>query len=172
MKKFMMSVFAAVAAVAITGCCSDSACSKAEKSCPKAEKQCPKAKKSCPKAEKQCPKAKKCTMTCAKAKKCPFLGKWEFAISQNGKLSALPVDHVPTLELCKKGVMKFHYVKDGKAAVLEGKWKVAKGKLIVSDVSGKNTQAYTLNKDGSAEFTVGADDRLPADTKVIIRKKK
>ena len=163
MKKFMMSVFAALTAVAITGCCTNAESCK--KACPKAEKQCPKAKAACTKAEK-------CTMPCAKAKKCPFTGKWEFAISQNGKLSALPVDHIPTLELCKKGVMKFHYVKDGKAVVLEGRWKAAKGKLVISDINGKNTQVYILNKDGSAEFTVGVDDRLPVETKVIIRKKK
>ena len=109
-------------------------------------------------------------MPCAKAKKCPFAGKWEFFVSQNGKLTALPVDHSPKLELCKKGVVKFHYTKDGKAAVVEGKWKVADGKLVISDASGKSVQYYTIQKDGSAEFIVGRNDRLPENTRIIIRK--
>lgn len=163
MKKFIMSVFAALTAVAITGCCTNAAACK--KACPKAEKQCPKAKAACPKAEK-------CTKPCAKGKKCHWLGKWEFAVIRNGKAVALPVDHSPTLEICKKGVMKFHYVKEGKPVVVEGKWKAEPAQLTLSDISGKNTQVYTLNNDGSASFTIVENDRLPAGTKVIIRKKK
>ena len=156
MKSFMMSIMAALLVFAVSGCCSTVSCPKAKE----AEKCCKKA----------CPAAKKCTMPCAKAKKCPFMGKWEFFVSQNGKLTALPVDHSPKLELCKKGVVKFHYEKDGKAAVVEGKWKVADGKLVISDASGKSNQYYTIQKDGSAEYVVGKNDRLPENTKVIIRK--
>lgn len=156
MKSFMMSIMAALLVFAVSGCCSTGSCPNA-----KAAEKC---------GEKACPAAKKCTMPCAKAKKCPFMGKWEFFVSQNGKLTALPVDHSPKLELCKKGVVKFHYEKDGKAAVVEGKWKVADGKLVISDASGKSNQYYTIQKDGSAEFTVGKNDRLPENTKVIIRK--
>ena len=165
MKIFMMSIMASLLVFAVSGCCSAGSCQKAEKSCKKA---CPKAEKS----KKNCPNDKKCTMPCAKAKKCPFMGKWEFFISQNGKLTALPVDHSPKLELCKKGVVKFHYEKDGKSAVVEGKWKVADGKLVISDAAGKSNQYYTIQKDGSAEYVVGKNDRLPENTKVIIRKVK
>jgi hypothetical protein len=158
MKSFMMSIMAALLVFAVSGCCSTGSCTKAKA----AEKCCKKA----------CPVAKKCTMPCAKAKKCPFTGKWEFFVSQNGKLTALPVDHSPKLELCKKGVVRFHYVKDGKAAVVQGKWKVADGKLVISDAAGKSNQYDTIQKDGSAEFSVGKNDRLPENTKVIIRKVK
>ena len=158
MKSFLMSIFASVLVVAVSGCCSTGSCPKAEK----ADKCC----------KKDCPKAKKCTMPCAKAKKCPFMGKWEFFVSQDGKLTALPVDHSPVLELCKKGVVKFHYTKDGKAIVVEGKWKAADGKLVISDASGKSKQYYMIQKDGSAEFIVGKNDRLPENTRIVIRKLK
>ena len=156
MKSFLMSFFASVLVVAVSGCCSSGSCPKAEKAAECSKKVCPKAEKS----KKNCPKAKKC----------PFMGKWEFFVNQNGKLTALPLDHSPKLELCKKGVVKFHYTKDGQAVVVEGKWKVADGKLLISDASGKSVQYYTIQKDGSAEFVVGKNDRLPENTRIIIRK--
>lgn len=166
MKSLLMSIFASVLVVTVSGCCSTGSCPKAEKADKCCKKVCPKAEKS----KKDCPKAKKCTMPCAKAKKCPFMGKWEFFVDQNGKLTALPIDHSPKLELCKKGVVKFHYAKDGKKAMVQGKWKVADGKLVISDASGKSVQYYTIQKDGSAEFIVGKNDRLPENTRIIIRK--
>ena len=147
MKSLIMGIVTALLVVTVSGCCS---------------------KGSCPEAKK----AEKCTMPCKKAKKCPFTGTWEFFISRDGKLTALPVDHSPKLELCKKGVVKFHYVKEGKEAVVDGKWKVADGRLVISDASGKYTQYYTIKKDGSAEFIVGKNDRLPENTTVVIRKVK
>ena len=180
MKSFMMSIFAALLVVAVSGCCTGSGYPKAKESGKVCKKSCPKAKesgkvckKSCPKAEKgkkNCPNAKKCTRPCAKAAKCPFVGKWEIFVSKNGQLAKLPVDHSPKLELCKKGVLRFHFVKDGKQAVVEGKWKIAGKKLVISDAAGKNNQYYTLKDDGSAEFVVGKNDRLPENTKVVIRK--
>ena len=156
MKSFMMSIVASLLILTVSGCCSNGSCLKNKEA----------------EAKKACPNAKKCTKPCKKAKKCPFTGKWEFFVSQDGKLTALPVDHSPKLELCKKGVVKFHYVKDGKETVVEGKWKVADGRLVISDASGKYTQYYTLKKDGSAEFIIGKNDRLPENTKVVIRKVK
>lgn len=166
MKSFMMSIFAALLVVTVSGCCTGSGCPKAGENGKVCKKSCPKAEK----GKKNCPNAKKCTRPCAKAAKCPFIGEWEFFINQNGKLAPLPVGHSPKLELCKKGVVRFHYVKDGKQAVVEGKWKIADKKLVISDAAGKNNQYYTLKKDGSAEFSVGKNDRLPENTKVVIRK--
>ena len=157
MKSFIMGIVTALLVVTVSGCCSKGACPKGKEA------------EACKKA---CPKAEKCTMPCKKAKKCPFTGTWEFFISRDGKLTALPVDHSPKLELCKKGAVKFHYVKEGKEVVVEGKWKVADGRLVISDASGKYTQYYTIKRDGSAEFIVGKNDRLPENTTVVIRKVK
>ena len=169
MKKFVLSIFAAFTVFALTGCCTGTAaCRKTDAACPKADtKTCPKAKKA-----KACPKAKKCTMPCAKAEKCPFLGKWKFSILKDGKPVFPPSEHAPYFELCKKGVTKFHFVKDGKPVVVEGKWKVADGKLIISDAAGKRSHAYTINNDGTASIIVGKGKRLPENSKIVICKEK
>ena len=118
-----------------------------------------------------CPKQKKCDMPCAKKnKKCPFVGKWNFFVEQEGKLVALPLDPAPHLELCPKGVMRFHHTRDGKAAVLEGRWSVSKGALVISNVSKSNVQRYILQADGAAVYTVGDNDKLPKNTRVVIKK--
>ncbi len=150
MKKFMMVLTVVTAVLALTGCCTGS----------------------CPAANKKCPKQAKCTMPCAKNKKCPFLGKWEFFVEQNGKLEALPVAPQPQLELCAKGVMRFHYAKNDKAAILEGRWKVDNGALVISNVEGSNVQRYILQPDKTAVYTVGANDQLPQNTRVVIKKVK
>ena len=122
---------------------------------------------------KICPRKAKCTRTCAKAKaKCPFVGKWEFFVEQDNKLVALPVAPQPQLELCPKGVMRFHYAKEGKKAVLEGKWKVKDNVLTISNLDASNVQRYTLTSYDTAVFVVGANDRLPENTKVVISKVK
>ena len=154
MKKFVLSFMLVLLTVVIGGCCSDAMCSKGQK---------------CDKSQ-ICTKNQKCSQPCAKAKKCPFLGKWEFFVEMDGKLSPLPVSPQPQLELCARGLMRFHYAKNDQPAVLEGKWKVADGCLVISDAGQKNIQKYVLQKDGSAEYTVGKNDRLPENTRVVIRK--
>lgn len=153
MKKIMMLTAVLTAVLTLTGCCT----------------------KTCPAKGESCPKQKKCDMPCArktagKGKKCPFVGKWNFFVEQEGKLVALPLDPAPQLELCPKGVMRFHYTRDGKAAVLEGRWSVRKGALVISNVSASNVQRYILQADKSAVYTVGDNDKLPKNTKVVIKK--
>ena len=149
MKKFMMLTAVLTAVLTLAGCCT----------------------KNCPAKGESCPKQKKCDMPCAKkSKKCPFVGKWNFFVEQEGKLVALPLDPAPQLELCPKGVMRFHYTRDGKAAILEGRWCVRKGALVISNVSGSNVQSYVLQADKSAVYTVGKNDKLPENTKVVIKK--
>ena len=155
MKKFMMSCFVALVAVVFAGCCTGSVDCKSKCA-----------------GKKACVKKADCKKPCAKAKKCPFLGKWEFFVNVDGKLEPLPVSPQPQLELCAKGVMRFHYAKNDQPAVMEGKWKVADGNLVISDIAQKNVQKYILKKDGTAEFTVGKNDRMPENTKVVIRKVK
>ena len=122
---------------------------------------------------KTCPQKAECSRACAKARaKCPFVGKWEIFVDQNNKLVALPVDPQPQLELCPKGVMRFHYAQEGKNAVLEGKWKVKDNVLTISNLDASNVQHYTLTSNDTAVFVVGANDRLPENTKVVIRKVK
>ena len=151
MKKFMMMMAAVSMVLVLAGCCTGR----------------------CPGKSGKCPKQTKCTMPCAKkGKKCPFIGKWEFFVEQNGKLTALPVSPQPQLELCPKGVMRFHYAKNDKPAVLEGKWKVDNGALVISNVEQNNVQRYILQKDNSAVYTVGANDQLPQNTRVVIKKVK
>ena len=150
MKKMLLSSAALLTLLIVTGCfCTKNAC--------KSEKKC-----SAP--------PRKCALPCAKAEKCPLLGSWEFFVDNNGKLEALPVSPQPRMELCANGVLRFHYAKNDQPLTVDGKWSVKNGKIIISDKSGKQTQSYTILKDGTAEFTVGPGDNLPANTRVIIRK--
>ena len=151
MKKFMLLLIAVFSVAVLSGgCCSAEKCN----------------------ASKKCAKTVKCDRPCAKSKKgCPFLGKWEFFVVKGDKLEALPVSPQPYMEFCKGGLLRFHFSKDGKAQVVEGRWKVAGNKIVVSDKSGKNVQYYTITEDG-AEYTVGKGDRLPENTKVVICRKK
>ena len=152
MKKFMLLLIAVFSVAALSGCCSGKKCA----------------------AESKCAKSAKCDRPCAgnKGKKaCPFLGKWEFFVVKGDKLEALPVAPQPYMEFCKGGKLLFHYSKDGKAMVVEGRWNVKNGKIAVSDKSGKKVQYYTITEDG-AELTIGKGDRLPENTKVVICKKK
>lgn len=154
MKKFIMLSAVVFMTAMLAGCC----CSKQE---------CPSGKK--------CTKHVKCDRPCAQKKNtkaCPFLGKWEFFVVKGDKLEALPVSPQPYMEFCKGGILRFHYSKKDKPMVVEGRWKVENGVIVVSDKSGKRVQRYTITADGSAEFTVGKNDRLPANTKVVICRKK
>ena len=150
MKKFMMLFSLVSAMLILSGCCTGQ----------------------CPAANQKCRKQQKCTMPCAKNKKCPFLGRWEFFVEQNGKLEALPVAPQPQLELCAKGVMRFYYAKNDKITVLEGRWKVDNGALVISNTEGSNVQRYILQPDKSAVYTVGENDNLPKNSKVVIKKVK
>ena len=152
MKKFMLLLIAVFSVVVLSGCCCGKKCA----------------------AERKCAKSARCDRPCAKNKNkkgCPLLGKWEFFVAKGDKLEALPVSPQPYMEFCKGGKLLFHYSKDGKPQVIEGRWKVANGKITVSDMSGKNVQHYTINGD-SAELTIGKGDRLPENTKVVICRQK
>ena len=123
--------------------------------------------------DKKCAKKAACTRPCAVEKaKCPFLGKWEFFVEQDDKLVALPVSSQPVLELCKDGVMRFCYTKAGKRAVLEGRWQVEDDVLVICNNDATNVQCYILKAQDTAVYRVGANDRLPENTKVILRKVK
>ena len=117
------------------------------------------------------PGTAQCTPVCAADKAgCPFLGKWEFLVEQNGQLVALPVENQPQMELCADGVMRFHYVKDGKSSTLEGRWQIDDGVLAIFNKDVSNIQCYVLQPDNTGVYYVGANDRLPQNTKVVIRK--
>ena len=109
MKKFMLLLIAVFSVAVLSGgCCSAEKCN----------------------ASKKCAKTVKCDRPCAKSKKgCPFLGKWEFFVVKGDKLEALPVSPQPYMEFCKGGLLRFHFSKDGKAQVIEGRWKVAGDKI-------------------------------------------
>ena len=146
MKKFVVSIFVLAALFVVAGCCC--------------------------KADKKCARPAGCTAPCAKVQgKCPILGTWEFFIVSGDKMNALPVSPQPVMELCKGGVLKFRYAKDNKPVVVEGRWKVADGKLVISSKDGKQTMIYTITGDGTAETVIGKNDRLPENTKVVICRK-
>ena len=140
--KIFMMMFLAAVAMVLSGCCAG-----------------------------KCPESR-CSRPCARQEKCPFAGKWEFFVEQNGKLIALPVSPQPQLELCPKGVMRFHYAKADKPAVMEGKWKIDGNALVISNKESSNVQRYILQPDNSAVYTVGENDKLPKNTKVVIKKVK